>query len=274
MKLKLVMLACPVLLLGSMILLPRSLHNPGASSIREEAVEAETPAPVLVELFTSEGCYTCPPADKLLTELDQNQPVKGAQVIALSEHVDYWDRLGWKDPFSSADFTRRQTEYSQALGGENIYTPQMVVDGRTEFVGSKRATALDAVAKAARTPKANVSLAIKPSTPNSITVVIHADNVPQVSRGDKADVMLAVSESNLKSKVSRGENSGRELAHSAVTRKLTRIGTVDGVSFSAEPSVRLDSKWNQQFTRIVVFLQERASRRVLGVAAMKVAGES
>lgn len=228
---------------------------------------------VLVELFTSEGCATCPPADKLLADLDQTQPIKGVQVIALSEHVDYWNRLGWKDPFSSAQFSQRQTDYARALGIEDYYTPQMIVDGRTEFVGSKRGTALDAIAKAALASKANVSLAVKTLAANSITMTVQVQNLPAISRGDKADVMLAITESNLVSKVARGENSGRELAHSSVTRKLIKIGDIAGKTFSAQPSVRLESFWKRQQLKAVVFVQERISRRVLGAAAIKDSAE-
>jgi hypothetical protein len=244
-----------------------------AQSAPPDSKETTAPSAVLVELFTSEGCNTCPPADKLLTELDQNQPIKGVPVIALSEHVDYWDRLGWRDPFSSAQFTQRQGEYAQALRFEDIYTPQMIVDGRTEFIGSKRATAFEAIAKAARAPKATVRLAIKESAPNSIRLSVQVESVSDVARGDTAEVMLAMAESGLSSKVSRGENSGRELAHSSVVRKLIKIGKVEGKSFSAEPAMRLESAWKRQQIKTVVFVQERTSRRVLGAAQIKLANE-
>jgi len=233
---------------------------------------AASPA-VLVELFTSEGCSTCPPADKLLADLDQTQPVKGVQVIALSEHVDYWNRLGWKDPFSSVQFSQRQIDYARALGIEDFYTPQMIVDGKTEFVGSRLGTALDAIAKAASSPKANVSLAIKMPAANSVMLTVQVENLPAISRGDKGDVMLAITEGGLLSKVARGENSGRELAHSAVTRKLIKIGTVEGKTFNAEPNVRLEPSWKRQQLKAVVFVQERISRRVLGAAVIKGSAE-
>ena len=270
----------PGTLLGSLASLLAALMmlsvSPGATRAQTETGPqraAASPA-VLVELFTSEGCSSCPPADKLLADLDETQLIPGVQVIALSEHVDYWNRLGWRDPFSSAEFSRRQIAYAQSLGIEDYYTPQMIVDGRTEFVGSKRATALETIAKAARSPKATVSIAIKTSAMNSITLTIQVENVPDVSRGDKAEVMLALAESGLMSKVSRGENSGRELTHSAVTRRLTRIGVVEGKTFRGEPTVQLDPTWKRQNTRAVVFVQERTSHRVLGAAAINLAGQS
>ena len=238
------------------------------SEMSAQAGKTALTSAVVVELFTSEGCSTCPPADKLLTELDENQPVNGAQVIALSEHVDYWNRLGWKDPFSSAQFTERQTDYSRTLHVEDIYTPQMIVDGQNQFVGNQRATALEAIARAAQSPKARIEAAIKSSTPNSITLSIQAGDVPEISRGDRADVILAITESGLMSNVARGENAGRRLTHSAVTRRMVKLGTIEGKAFNAEPAVHLESIWKRARLRAVVFVQERGSRRILGAKAL------
>src|SRR5580704_8489772 len=114
--------------------------------------------PVLLELFTSEGCSSCPPADRLLEILDQKQPVAGADLIVLSEHVDYWDRLGWKDPFSSSQYTARQQEYSYRFNGDGVYTPQLVVDGRFGFVGSDGREASSAIQKAIRERKIPIEI--------------------------------------------------------------------------------------------------------------------
>ncbi|HEY7545979.1 MAG TPA: DUF1223 domain-containing protein [Blastocatellia bacterium] len=242
------------------------------------ALEADALSPVegrkavLVELFTSEGCSSCPPADRLLSELVQSQMVAGAEVIALSEHVDYWNRLGWADPFSSSAFSERQRIYSQVFENDSVYTPQMIVDGREEFVGSNAARARNAIAQAARTAKATVTLSALPSEANRAAIKIHIENLPAATEGDKVEVILAITESELQSNVTRGENTGRKLAHTAVTRKMESIGSLQqGDSFDREAAVDIDKGWNRDHLRAVVFLQERRSRRVLGAAAISLA---
>jgi hypothetical protein len=254
------------LVLACLLLFSGQCSN-STQSVNAVSSSAESTA-VLVELFTSEGCSSCPPADKLLIDLDRNIK-NGVTVITLSEHVDYWNRFGWKDPFSSAQFSQRQEDYSRALKFDDVYTPQMIVDGRSAFVGSQRQAALEAIEKAASLPKANMQIAVDAAPNGSASISIKIDSIPEVSRGDKAEVMLAVAESDLLSKVSRGENAGRQITHTAVARKLLKVGTVDGSRFSAEPNVKVDPTWKRSATKVVVFLQERNSRRVLGAATAK-----
>ena len=219
------------------------------------------PAPVVVELFTSEGCSSCPPADLLLRRLQQEQPIAGVQVIALSEHVDYWNQLGWKDPFSSHGFTERQRLYADFFHRDGAYTPQMVVDGASEFVGSDGRTALKAIAEAARSPKANVSLACQPDR-----LQVRIDPVPQ-----DADVLLAITENSLESKVTKGENRGRLMGHEAVTRRLAVIGRARKQQpFSAEPSLAIEKTWRPENLAAVVLVQDRATHRILGAAKIAI----
>jgi hypothetical protein len=228
--------------------------------------------PVLVELFTSEGCSSCPPADELLANLQQQQPVEGAEIITLSEHVDYWNHLGWADPFSRAQFSERQTAYAMQFGGNSIYTPQMIVDGRDQFVGSDVSAARDSIAKAARRSKALVAIELqktKPIDPPVIQVTITINNLDGNSK-EVADVFLAVAESGLRSSVQRGENKGRNLTHTSVVRKLELMGTVDpnaNSTFTARQRVTLDHSWNREQLRAVVFAQSRRDLRVIGVSS-------
>src|ERR1035438_3996055 len=155
----------------------------------------ETPrVPVIVELFTSEGCSSCPPADKFLMQLDTRQRVPGATVIILSQHVDYWNHLGWADPYSSKAFSERQNAYAMTLHTDGPYTPQMIVDGRTEFNGTDVPAAHTAISQAARNPKARVNITPSPA-PEGARLQIQVDGADFSKVAGKADVMLVVQRS-------------------------------------------------------------------------------
>ncbi len=253
----------------------------GAHAVRQSSAQGDTqPAdkrtPVVVELFTSEGCSSCPPADEVLARLERAQPVAGAEIIALGEHVDYWNYIGWADPFSSPAFSERQGAYAKAFGRDGVYTPQMVVDGRAEFVGSNWNKAVAAITQAARAPKADVQITLTRKIAGAVSLRARAGNLPEATAGDTVDLLLAVTESDLSSNVSRGENAGRTLNHRTVVRQLSLIGSAEakqGVSFSAESAVTLAKGWKQENLRAVVFVQERKSRRVIGAGVVKLAGE-
>ena len=235
--------------------------------------------PVIVELFTSEGCSSCPPADQLLSRLDKEQSIPGANIIALSQHVDYWNQLGWRDPYSSAQFSARQSSYAEAFGRDGVYTPQMVVDGHLEFVGSNATKAREAITEAASSPKAKVQIEITPNTETresgTVQFTVRVEDIPAITAGDTAEVLLAITESDLSSSVARGENAGRNLRHTAVVRQLATIGSIsktkDEASFTAAPVVNILNKWRRDKLRAVVIVQERVSRHVLGAQAIELA---
>lgn len=236
---------------------------------------ANPPAPVLVELFTSEGCSSCPAADALLQRLVDSQPAGGAQIIALGEHVDYWDHQGWKDRFASPALTERQRVYAARFRTESIYTPQMVVDGRAEFVGSDASAARREIERAQTTTHGVVRIAAEPATngtPSAFHVVVNVADLPVVTRGDHADILVAVTEDQLRSDVKRGENHGRVLAHAAVVRQLTTIAEATGASASARVEVTPAPDWRREHLKIVAFVQERRSRAILAAAATPLAG--
>jgi len=218
--------------------------------------------PVLVELFTSEGCSSCPPADALLQTLDQSQPVSAADLIVLSEHVDYWNSIGWRDPYSSHEYSERQSAYAAQFGNRSIYTPQMIVDGRFEFVGSDERRASQAIKEAAKVPKAPVHITLGSSDDRATIVHVEAGPLPSATSRKSAGVFLALADNSDESQVTRGENAGRRLQHVAVVRSLTRIGTVDA---SREFSRDFDLKSkNHANLRVVVIVQEPDAGRVLG----------
>ena len=225
--------------------------------------------PVAVELFTSEGCSSCPPADKLLTQLAEQQPVAGTEIIVLSEHVDYWNRLGWKDPFSHSRFSQRQQEYSRRRWPGKVYTPQMVVDGEAEFVGSDAGKARDAIAAAAKKPKARVELELGVRQAENLPVSIRISGIP--TRKGRAEVILAVTEDDLSVEVVRGENGGRKLSHGGVVRYWRAIGSIDpskSALFETTASLSLSAGWNPEKLRIVALVQESPMGRIIGAASI------
>jgi hypothetical protein len=213
---------------------------------------------VLVELFTSEGCSDCPPADRLLEQLDHAQPVAGAEIIVLSEHVDYWDRQGWKDPFSAHFFSERQEEYARRLHVEAPYTPQMVVDGVAEFVGSDGRRAVSAISAATRNKKAAVRIARRAGN----TVRVEVDPLPDHAAG----VYLAVVEKAGASQVLRGENRGRSLHHVAIARRIVPLGKCKA-NVPFEKEVAAEEARDGAF-RLVAFVQDGDQGPVRGAAVL------
>jgi len=226
--------------------------------------------PVLVELFTSEGCSSCPPADDVLATLDTAQPVKGAEIIALGEHVDYWNHLGWTDPFSSARFSSRQRAYADRVAAGSVYTPQMIVDGGTGFVGSDRARAERTILEASRKPKPlAIDLAFLAASGESVRVRVVVR--PANAAPFHGDVYLALTEDGLASTVARGENAHRELHHVAVVRYLESVAHYDAglaPTLAIDRAIALDPAWKRGAMRAVAFVQETPAGPVWGAAGI------
>ncbi len=223
-----------------------------------------SPTPVIVELFTSEGCSSCPPADALLMELDK-QPIAGAEVIALGQHVDYWDRLGWRDRFSSHQFTERQNQYSGYFRIDSIYTPQMVVDGQKEFVGNSKSDAYNAIQRAAKSAKPT-SVKLQASGADIVAI-----DVRESAPSGKQAVFLAITESSLESNVGSGENSGRRLRHTAVVRSLKKLGELHEGEFKSTEKIAFNRDWNRAQLKAVVFVQNEERGQITGAASLSMA---
>ncbi|MFY9644370.1 MAG: DUF1223 domain-containing protein [Terriglobales bacterium] len=225
-------------------------------------------APVLVELFTSEGCSSCPPADALLTKLDGEQPIAGAQVIVLGEHVDYWDHDGWKDAFSSKLFTDRQEGYARRFRLNSAYTPQMVVDGATQLNGSNGPQVAKAIEGARSRAKIPIRVAsVSAENPKTLRIHIDVGALPEDFKTRKADVFVAVALNHAESHVSGGENKGRDIRHVAVAESITKVGTVEkGKNFDGEVEVKVKSTSDLANLRIIAFAQVADAGEVIGAS--------
>jgi hypothetical protein len=241
-----------------------------------KASDAQAPrTPVIVELFTSEGCSSCPPADSLLSKLETDQPVPGAEVIALEEHVDYWNHDGWTDSYSSPDWTLRQQEYVTHFKGQTPFTPQMVVDGQRQFVGNSTRDAIDAITASAHQTKAQISITpVPPAKGDSERIAVQVANLAAMAGQEAADVWMAITEEGLGTDVKAGENAGKTVQHAAIVRSLHKIGAAPATGsspFVTNQQVKFKSNWKKENLHIVVFVQERKSLRILGAASAHVA---
>jgi hypothetical protein len=259
-------LSCAAAGAAALLLISAFGRSDGQAAPREPG---SAPRVVVVELFTSEGCSSCPPADALLRELSEQQSLEGVQVVALEEHVDYWNHLGWKDPYSAGEFSQRQSDYARVFGSDGVYTPQMIVDGQHEFVGSRSQAARATIQKAANQPKAEILLVgSRNSSPDKPAVDVQVRSLAGIPAHGETELWTAVTEKGLQSDVKAGENSGETLKHAAVVRSLRKLDTLrDTAGYNRRIQVTLEPGWKKENLAVVVFLAEKSSRKIIGAAS-------
>jgi hypothetical protein len=226
--------------------------------------------PVVVELFTSQGCSSCPPADRLLSRLAD----EGGAVVPLSFHVDYWNYIGWTDPFSSAAWSDRQRRYARAFATGRVYTPQMVFDGRADCVGSDEDKVRRLIEEAAaRPPEGELTVEAHAGADGRTVRLEIGAKVLRAERGGDWNVMVAVFEDDLVTAVPRGENAGRSLQNGHVVRSLTEAFSLparEGAEGSQKLDVEIGQGWQRNKLGVAVFLQDPTTMRILGAAVRKV----
>jgi len=230
--------------------------------------------PIVVELFTSQGCSSCPPADRLLRELGQGSG--GVEVVPLAFHVDYWNYIGWNDPFSAKRWSERQRKYARQLPAGRVYTPQLVVAGRAHLVGSDARSVERALAEAAqRIPAAVVTLEARMATGDRAVEVrvaaelVHADGV-------RRELWVALRQSGLVTPVERGENARRTLENDFVVRRFEQALTLPGNAGARQErrmSLEVEPEWDLEQLQVVAFLQAVDGLGIDG-AAVAAVGEA
>ncbi len=221
------------------------------------AVAAADKGFAVIELFTSEGCSSCPPADQLVAKIQKEDAAEAVYVLAY--HVDYWNQYGWKDAFSNADYSRRQKDYAGYLHLSQIYTPQIVVNGKTEFVGSEEATLRNAIkTNLQKSEPTQISLSIANTGQNEASIKYN------IAGADKNTALfIAVLQKNAQTKVEHGENAGHTLAHVQIVRKLQKV-SLNGSSGTIK--VSLPQGFNKDGWEIVGLLQNTATGVITGAA--------
>lgn len=245
---------------GLVILLEACSPAPASPWREQPSPAAAAPGWVVVELFTSEGCSSCPPADRRVRNLARERPVpteEHAGVLALGFHVDYWDDLGWPDRHADAAHTRRQRSYAPIRERRGLFTPEAVVNGSVSIGGSRWASLDEILATAGRRPQATLG-----ATCRGGVVVVQIRELPPESGNDRAELLLAITERGLRSEVLAGENAGRVLEHAPVVRTLTHVGPA--TLGEHEIDIEWDESWKHDNLSFVALVQEVTSRRMVG----------
>jgi hypothetical protein len=239
-------------------LLPAAL---AAGLVFATPVAARAQQNIVVELFTSEGCSSCPPADAILTALSRQRSKAGIELILLGEHVEYWNDQGWRDRFSAPTFTQRQYDYVRQLHLATAYTPQVVIDGHLQTSGGNASALQSMILESASSPKP-ASVTLKLVSPDKLQVVVTD------STDTRSVVLLAVTEDNLSTSVKAGENGGHVLEHNAVARDLHSIGTASNGTFDKVVTIPSKADWKKGDLRIAVLVQDPRSGAIRGAASV------
>jgi len=221
--------------------------------------QSQARVPVLAELFTSEGCESCPPADRLLAMLLEEQPIEGVLIVPLSEHVTYWDHQGWRDPFGSQQFTVRQQQYGFRFNIDSVFTPQLVIDGREQYVGSDRGSIERALQNAAKIAKPELKVAVSHAG-SKLNLSASGTGLAVEPNGE---LWFVVTEDHLVVDVKRGENANKTLKHSGVVRLLKSAGDAMKAGVT---TIAIDPSWKKENLHVVALVQSRKDHRVISVA--------
>lgn len=249
---------------------PQAPRSPASRDATPAPARSDSRTLVVLELFTSQGCSSCPPADRVLSRLGLDENTR-AKVIPLAFHVDYWNRIGWTDPFSSAEWSARQETYNRALRTDGPYTPQIVIGGRTQLNGAyEERVRAEIVAQLEAKAAAVLDLAItKPATTKpSIDVAVTAEITGNVHAA-KLQVLVALFEGGLVTPVERGENGGRTLRNDFVVRRLAKafsLAPEAGARGRKSVNLELDPAWKTSNLGVAALLQDPGSMRIYGAA--------
>lgn len=241
-----------------------------ASSATLNANATDGKPAVLIELFTSEGCSSCPPADLWLQQLDATQPIAGAEIVVLSEHVDYWNHDGWKDPFSLSQSTDRQSGYVRVMGRSTAYTPQVIVNGESELRLSDPQQTRNLLLKEATAAQVPVSIGpvtVEAGAPPTLRTHINVNGLEAKRNGD---ILAVVALEHARSAVAHGENGGKVLSHVAVAQQFVRLGKLQkGKIFSEDVQINISPSLASRDLRLIVVVQEPGFGKVLGTAVQR-----
>ncbi len=241
------------------------------------AADSSARGAVLVELFTSEGCPHCPEADAMLEKLYSEQSIDGAQIIALEEHVDYWDREAWVDHYSSPAFTQRQRAYADAMDLESLYTPQMIVDGLVEFVGNNASRARATISALGRVPLPAVRIlpaAAAPDGKQPAGGALVRLEARDLAHDSPSDVFLVLAEDKLFSRVSGGSNAGDSWPHSSIAHWFHLAGQLPSGSKDLALLAAIGApkaEWRAENLRLIAFVQEEETRRIIALGSVRLA---